>query len=148
MQYTAEYFIENLKMVPHREGGWCSTSSGTFGLDIPADQLPGYSGSRNGASVIYYMLRKGECSGWHTLLSDEVWIWQYGGSLEMSLGGNGEKPAVEEIKRIGLHFENGEQMQALVPAKSWQTTKVLNGDFVLVSCIVSPAFHYDDFFLL
>ncbi len=32
----------------------------------------------------------------------------------------------------------------MAPADQWQTTRVVDGDFVLVSCVVSPAFHEED----
>ena len=43
---------------------------------------------------------------------------------------------------LGPRLEQGEQFQIMAPADQWQTTRVVDGEFVLVSCVVSPA--YDD----
>ena len=36
---------------------------------------------------------------------------------------------------------------SVVPAGAWQTTRVVDGDFALVSCVVSPAFRDEDCYL-
>lgn len=143
--YTAEQLIERLGMQPHVEGGWYSVI-GPFGTDIAQAALPeGYSSGRKSASRIYYMLKKGEQSRWHILRSAEAWLWHCGGSAETTLGGAGEAPAPAEVLRLGPRLAEGEGFGILVPAGIWQTTRVVDGDFALVSCIVSPAFHDDDF---
>lgn len=146
MSITARKLIEHLKMSPHREGGWYSGDKG-FGSLLPADALVNYSGARFSASHIYYLLQKGEESRWHKLQSAERWLWHMGGSLITTLGGEGIAPKASSTLSLGSNFIAGEQLSTLVPASHWQTTRLASGDFALVSCIVSPAFHEDDFIM-
>ena len=94
-------------------------------------------------SAIYYLLKAGEISRWHQLRqSNEIWTWRAGGVMEMTLGRSGDWPCPKEdrvTQRIGP-----EEPMAVVPAGVWQTTRVVEGDFVLVSCVVAPAFQEDD----
>ena len=89
--YTARELIELLGMIPHEEGGWYAfvTSSGVC---VPGGSIPGILGPRDSCSIIYYLLQKGEISRWHQLRSSEGWAWHMGGSLEMTLGGDGGSP--------------------------------------------------------
>ena len=141
--YTARELIELLGMVPHEEGGWYAfvTSSG---VSIPGGTVPGIAGPRDSCSIIYYLLQKGEISRWHQLRASEVWAWHMGGSLEMTLGGTGDKPCPEGTLSLGPRLREGEQFQILAPADQWQTTRLVDGDFALVSCVVAPAFHEED----
>lgn len=137
MDYTAEELIDKLGLEPHSEGGWfrfCWRSA------VPA-------GDNAACSYIYYMLRRGEISRWHKLLPDEVWTWHAGGSLEMTLGGSGGAPEARGTLRLGPRLELGEGFQIAAPAGGWQTTRVVDGDFVLCSCVVAPAFRDEDCYL-
>ena len=146
-EYTAQQLIEQLGLQPHPEGGWFAVTPVEMPL-ISAPALPPcYSGPRRSASLIYYMLQKGEVSRWHQLLSPEIWLWHCGGSLEMTLGGTGPLPEAEATLLLGPRLAAGERFQILAPANQWQTTTLINGDFALVSCVVSPAFHNDDFYM-
>lgn len=145
MKYTAEELIELLEMQPHIEGGWYK-ADGPFGLDLARVALPeAYSSGRNSASRIYYMLKKGEESRWHILKSAEAWLWHMGGSLETTLGGGKDRPEAAVKLHLGPRLEQGESLSTVIPAQTWQTTRVVNGEYALVSCIVTPAFHEDDF---
>ena len=141
--YSAERLIELLSLQPHAEGGWYAFLQRS-GVPLPASALPGFSGGRDTCSYIYYMLRRGEISRWHQLKSTEVWTWHQGGSLEMTLGGSGASPAAGPVLRLGPRLEQGEGFQIMAPADQWQTTRVVDGDFVLVSCVVSPSFEDED----
>lgn len=147
MQYTAQELIKKLDLQPHYEGGWYR-SFGPFGIDMPKDTLPeGYGGDRNSASRTYYLLQPGEESAWHKLKSAEVWLWHCGGRLETTLGGEGEAPLATETLHLGPHLDAGDSFTTLVPAGQWQTTRLVEGDFALVSCVVTPSFHIDDFYM-
>lgn len=120
---TAEDYIKKLGMEPLvDEGGWFAPGW------RPAD---GQS-----VSVIYYLLKAGEISRWHRLKSAEVWTWHAGGTLEMTLGGTGDWPGKDRPTQL---ISPG-QFVGAVPAGTWQTTRVKEGDFALVSCVVVPAF--------
>jgi len=143
----ARELIERLGLTPHPEGGWfrfiCES-----GVRIKKSALPeGYGGGRDTCSLIYYMLMNGEVSRWHRLLSPEIWAWHCGGGLAMTMGGAGALPAGEREVLLGPRTGRGEDFQLMVPAGVWQTTRVLWGDFALVSCIVSPAYDDADFYM-
>ncbi|MDT3429110.1 putative cupin superfamily sugar epimerase [Paenibacillus forsythiae] len=141
-------FVELLGLERHVEGGWFK-EIWKSSVQIPRDLLgEDYSGSRPAASTIYFLLHPGEISEWHTVLSDEHWLWHTGSPLVLSLGGNGDRPGdVQEII-LGLDIAAGQQPQALVPAGVWQAARPLGDEPVLVSCVVAPGFHYDDFRLI
>ena len=63
---------------------------------------------------------------------------------QVTLGGTGTLPVPESTLTLGPRLEAGEQFQRMTPANCWQTTRVVDGDFVLVSCVVSPAFQGED----
>lgn len=147
MKDLAEYYIEKLGMLEHYEGGYykfvCKTD-----VIIPQENLPKvYDGDRESCSVIYYLLKPGQTSCWHKLLSEEIWFWHAGGTLEMTLGSGENAPVSEKTIMIGSDLEKGETFQAIVPAGKWQTTTPVGDQFVLVSCVVSPAFEVEDFIL-
>ena len=119
---TAEDYIRALHMEPLTdEGGWFA----------PVWR----SEDDKTASVIYYLLKAGERSRWHQLKSNEIWTWHAGGVLEMTLGGTGDWPGEKRAQTIGP-----DSLTGVVPAMEWQTTRVIEGDFALVSCVVAPAF--------
>ncbi len=142
-QYTPERLIELLQLRPHPEGGRYAFVARS-GVPIPAGALPGIAGERDTCSYIYYFLEKGQISRWHQLKATEVWTWHMGGSLEMTLGGTGGAPVPERKLRLGPRLEAGEPLQLMAPADQWQTTRVIDGDYVLVSCVVCPAFEDED----
>jgi predicted cupin superfamily sugar epimerase len=135
---------ETLDLLPHPEGGWFRET-----WAAPVRFRPdGYPGERAGATGIYFLLPPDEESMWHSVRSDEVWLWHRGGPLTLLLGGDGDAPVVGgPVRRItlGPDVENGEVPQALVPAGTWQAAKPAAGEEVLVSCIVSPGFDFADF---
>ncbi|WIV13438.1 cupin domain-containing protein [Proteiniborus sp. MB09-C3] len=144
--YNADYYIEKLGLQPHYEGGWYKFIWKTD-KEIPKSILGNaYSGDRPSATVIFYLLKAGETSAWHKLRSAEIWFWHAGGSLKMILGGSGKLPNKEKEIILGNKIDKGQQFQAIVPADVWQTsTPCVGEDFVLVSCVVSPGFHVDEF---
>lgn len=140
MNHSAREWIERLGLVPLAEGGWFKLRVRS-GIALP-EGAAGCGGERDSCSCIYYLLSKDEISRWHRLCASEVWTWHAGGSLLMTLGGDGELPQAGKTQTLGPRLERGEEFSALAPAGQWQTSYVEDGEFVLVSCVVSPA--YDD----
>lgn len=140
--------VEALDLQPHVEGGWYKRIWRSS-REIPQEALgAAYSGTRATASGIYFLLHGDEQSDWHTVLSDEVWLYHSGSPVVLSLGGSGDKPEdVQEII-VGLDIAAGQQPQAVVPAGVWQAARTLGDEPALVSCIVSPEFNFDDFKLI
>jgi predicted cupin superfamily sugar epimerase len=136
---------ETLDLQPHPEGGWFRETWRAAPTFVPE----GYSGERNAATGIYFLLQPGEESRWHKVRSDEMWFWHHGGPLQMSLGGVGTEPDAEPGTFVlGGDVEDGQHPQLLVPGGYWQAARPLGDDPVLVSCVVAPGFDFSDFRLL
>ncbi|MFF2910938.1 cupin domain-containing protein [Paenibacillus sp. NPDC057934] len=140
--------VEALGLQPHVEGGWYKRLW-VSSFEIPQNTLgEAYSGPRGSASSIYFLLHGDESSDWHTVLSDEVWLWHSGSPIVLSIGGTGDKPEDVQEVILGTNIAAGQQPQAIVPAGAWQAARTLGEEPALVSCIVSPEFHFDDFKLI
>ncbi len=135
--------VRMLDLRPHPEGGWY-TETWRAG---PSSTPPGYPGERAAATGIYFLLRPGEESRWHTVRSDELWLWHRGGPLALTLGGNGTEPAAAETVLLGPDIGSGQRPQALVPGGVWQSARPAVDTEVLVSCVVAPGFDFADFVL-
>ena len=130
---------ERLDLVRHPEGGWYrETWRSTVAVE-PA----GYPGPRATATAIYFLLHPGEESRWHTVRSDELWLWHGTGPLTLRFGGTGDEPA--GVTEGAL---DGERPQVLVPGGVWQSAVPAGDEPVLVSCVVAPGFDMADFRLL
>ncbi|GAB2583115.1 cupin domain-containing protein [Streptomyces capparidis] len=133
--------VELLGLEPHVEGGWYRETWRAPGEVVPE----GYPGPRAFATGIYFLLHPGEASRWHLVRSDELWLWHRGGPLRMRLGGSGEEPGEAEEVLLGAAVERGERPQVLVPGGVWQSAEPAGDEPVLVTCVVAPGFHFDDF---
>ena len=124
---TAAEVIATLGLKPHPEGGHYRE----LWRDRPA------SGGRGCATSILFLLAAGERSCWHRVDAAEIWLWQAGAPLALSVAGQGGL-------RLGPDGAAGEVLQAVVPAHGWQEARSLGG-WSLVSCIVAPAFEFAGF---
>ncbi|MBV2364374.1 cupin domain-containing protein [Streptomonospora nanhaiensis] len=133
---------ELLDLLPHPEGGWY----GSTWRAGPTVRPEGYAGERPTATAIHFLLHPGEFSRWHRVRSDEVWVFNRGGALELLLGGDGDDPAAEhERVALGTDLEAGRRLQAVVPGGTWQAARLLADQEALVTCVVSPGFDFADF---
>ncbi|GAB2664806.1 cupin domain-containing protein [Nocardia goodfellowii] len=122
-----------LDLQPHPEGGWYR-ETWRSAVEFTPD---GYSGPRASGTAIYFLLLAGERSAPHTVASDELWMWHRGGALSLNIGG-------EEVI-LGPDIESGQRPQVLVPGGVSQSARPLDGEYVLVSCVVAPGFDFADF---
>lgn len=128
------------RLQPHPEGGWYrQTWASPVEVAVPDGE--GAVRTRPTATLILFLLTAGESSAWHRVLSDEVWIAQVGGVV-VELGGDESEPGEGPRFRLGL--DDDDHPQVLVPAGVWQRTLPTDHD-VLVSCLVSPGFDFEDF---
>jgi predicted cupin superfamily sugar epimerase len=101
---------------------------------------------RPAATLIHFLLPPGEASAWHRVSSDEIWMWHGPDTVELELGGSGDAP--EPGARITLGPDAGRDRvndaQAFVRGGVWQRTIPNDGE-VLLSCLVSPGFSFEDF---
>jgi predicted cupin superfamily sugar epimerase len=129
---------EALDLLPHPEGGWFRETWRT------SARTPAHGGRRPSATGIYFLLGPGEESVWHSVRSDEMWLWHRGGPLELRLGGAGDAPSAAESISIGPEVERGQRPQTLIPAGTWQAARPASDREVLVSCVVAPGFEFTD----
>lgn len=123
-----------LGMERHPEGGWYRES---WRSPVPVATS---RGERPTATAVAFLLLSGEESAWHRVRSDELWLWQGGGPVTVTLGGSGPSPVPGESTTLGVGG------QFLVPADVWQTARPAVADqATLVACIVSPGFDFADF---
>lgn len=142
MSHTADYWIKQLHLEPHPEGGYFRESYRSAGV-IPASGLPNYFGSRNFSTAIYFLLKGNEFSALHKLKSDEVWHFYDGCSLRLHV----LLPEGTLITKVlGKDFENGEQLQLVVPANHWFAAQPIDeNSFTLAGCTLAPGFDFNDF---
>ncbi len=126
---------EELGLDPHPEGGWYRrTWTSPVRVETP-------NGDRPAATMIVFLLPPGESSAWHTVTSDEIWLWHGPDPVVLELGGAGDRPQTTEQIELGP-----DHVQGRVPAGVWQRTLPSAGE-ALVSCAVSPGFDFADFAL-
>ncbi|MFC4033195.1 cupin domain-containing protein [Streptomyces polygonati] len=133
-----------LGLSPHPEGGWYR-SVYTSPVTLPH---PVRGGPRPSATLIHYLLAPGEHSAWHTVASDEIWLWQYGGPLLLQTAPPGPAPGAVTDHLLGPDIEHDRRFHHLVPAGHWQRAEPAAEHEVLVSCMVTPGFDFADFTLL
>ena len=137
--------VEALGLEPHVEGGyyrelWRSE------ISLPQTLLgDAYSGPRASASSIYFLLHPGEVSAWHVVVSAELWLYHLGSPLTLTLGGNGDAPVARGDYTLGPDVLAEQRPQLVVPPGEWQTARNGGTKPTLVSCVVSPGFHMDEF---
>ena len=140
---TAQHWIEKLGLEKHPEGGYFKEVYRAVEI-IPKHGLhERYSGERNHATSIYFLLTSNEFSAFHRIKSDEIWHFYAGSYITIHMiDENGKYSAL----KLGSNPENGEVFQYTIPHGTWFAASVDEPDsFALVGCTVAPGFHYDDF---
>lgn len=133
----AQYWIQHLNLVPHPEGGYYKEVYRSEKSFIPQE----IGAERNYITSIYFLIEQGNVSHFHSIQQDEIWFYHAGDSLEVHTlcKTNGHQTV-----KVGPNANNGECLQATVPAKSIFGSKS-TGVFSLVSCVVAPGFDFKDF---
>ncbi len=136
---SAEYWIDRLDLQPHPEGGYFRE------VYRSADQLdhPTHSGKRNLATSIYFLLEGSNISHFHELDSDELWYFHDGKGAIIHVFENGK------YQKHELGISDSGQPQVLIPAGSQFAAEVVGQKgYVLMGCVVSPGFDFEDFRML
>jgi uncharacterized protein len=142
MTNDSAFWIEQLQLLPHPEGG-AFREVYRSGLKIPKKDLPeGFAGQRSICTSIYFLLRQGEISAFHRIASDEIWHFYAGSTLTVY-------EIVPETGRLIKHHLGpgclkAEVFQTTIPAGSWFAAKC-EQEYSLVGCTVSPGFDFEDF---
>ena len=141
--FTAESLVNYFNMLPHPEGGFYKETYRSDEL-IPHGALPQrFVGDRYFSTVIYFLLEKGNFSGFHKIQSDECWHFYAGQALLIYVLHN---DSVLQTIRLGNDILNGEVIQAVVPAGCcFASEPAPVSDFSFVGCTVAPGFDFADF---
>ncbi len=116
--------IRALGLQPHPEGGHYRETW----RDRPAT-------GRGAGTAILFLLAAGETSHWHRVDAVELWIWQAGAPLSLSIA----DADLRETMTL-----DGDHLHGVVPVHAWQSATSL-GAWSLVTCVVTPAFEFAGF---
>lgn len=135
--YSEKYFIEQLKMEEHPEGGYY------YSKHVSEQLMETPVGNRAQYTSIYFLLRSEDISHLHRLQFDEVWYYHAGSALTVHMI---HPDGTYEAQKLGLNIAAGEQPQIIVPKHTIFGSSVEDDNtFSLVGCMVSPGFDYADF---
>lgn len=140
---TVDLLVKELNLIPHPEGGYYKETYRSS-LKISSSCLPeSFSGDRNIATGIYFLIEKGNFSALHKIKSDETWHFYFGEALDVI---EINEEGVLKITSIGSNIPQGEIFQYTVKANTWFGSRVKeNGNMSLVGCTVYPGFDFNDF---
>ena len=140
MPDRADALITALQLQPHPEGGHFRE---IFRSARPVDPQDGRPG-RSALTTIDFLLRAGEFSAWHRVVSDEVWHLLEGGPLRLWL----MPPEADRIERVTLApVGAGGTPRHVVPSGWWQAAEPL-GALAYCAATVAPGFDFADFAFL
>lgn len=143
MTKNADYYIENLNLQKHPEGGYFKETYRSKQKISASDNDVSFPGNRNYSTAIYFLLNGHQHSKLHRILSDELWHFHAGSSATIHII---HPDSLYEARYLGSDLQKGQQFQQIVPAQSWFGVTVDNQDsFLLASCTVSPGFDFRDF---
>lgn len=143
MTLDADYYIENLNLQKHPEGGFYKETYRSFGKISSSINEDSFPDNRNYSTAIYFLLKGQQYSKFHRIQSDELWHFHAGSGATIHII---HPDSLYEAKYLGPDLQKGQEFQHAVPAQSWFGVTVDNPDsFLLASCSVSPGFDFRDF---
>jgi predicted cupin superfamily sugar epimerase len=132
---TAREVIKRYGLRRHPEGGhFREVHRSARKLGVPA----GYPAERVALTAIYFLLSSGECSAFHRVRSEEVWVHLAGAPLELVL--LDRAPRTHLLTPAG-----GDGTPLVVVAPGRLQAAHTMGEWTLVTCFVAPGFDFDDF---
>jgi len=133
----AKEIVEKLGLLAHPEGGFYKE---TYRSEQTIET--GRNEIRNVSTAIYFLLENDNRSLFHRIQSDELWFFHQGEALEIVL----IKDGILNTIIFGNRLDEGEVLQATIPANTWFASGVKNTNgYSLVSCTVAPGFDFADF---
>lgn len=138
MNPRAQSLITELDLQPHPEGGYYREIFRSGSRVQPDDQR----NERSALTAIYFLLVAGQHSGWHQVLSDEIWSHLEGDALELLCFDATNSQA--STMSLGRFSASDVAPIHVVPAGVWQAARPL-GEYALLGCYVGPGFDFSDF---
>ncbi len=138
MNPRARSLIADLDLQPHPEGGYYREIFRSESRVLPGD----HRAERSALTAIYFLLVAGQYSGWHQVLSDEIWSHLEGDALELMCF-----DAIcfqASMIALGRFSAGGAAPIHVVPAGVWQAARPM-GEYALLGCYVGPGFDFSDF---
>lgn len=129
----AAAMVAALQLAPHPEGGWYRE---TWRAEAT---LPG---GRAAATSILFLLEAGQRSHWHRVDAGEMWLFQAGAPLQLSIA---REDAAPQVVTLGPDPLAGHAPQQLVPPGAWQSAEGPGQGWTLVACLVAPGFDFAGF---
>ncbi len=134
---SADWLIEELSLSAHPEGGYFRETYRSTRLDAEG---------RAAATMIYFLLKRGQVSGLHRIDADEGWHLYLGGPLEIFELDERDPAASPLMTRLGTDLSHGERPQHVVAAGRWfGAALAADAEYALVGCTVAPGFEFANF---
>jgi predicted cupin superfamily sugar epimerase len=137
MNPRAQSLIADLDLLPHPEGGYYREIFRSGSRAQPGD----YRAERSALTAIYFLLVAGQHSGWHQVLSDEVWSHLEGDVLEL-LCFDATNSQASTIA-LGRFSASSAAPIHVVPAGVWQA--VSSGGVRLAGMLCRARFRFQRF---
>jgi len=143
MSDTADFWIAQLQLQPHPEGGFFKEvyrSEEKISADFLSTR---YQAERCFATSIYFLLKSGQISAFHRLQSDEIWHFYTGSPIRVYII---DQVGVLSETLLGPDVLNKEVFQLVIPHGCWFAAEVTREDsYSLIGCTVAPGFDFHDF---
>jgi len=134
---AVEALVRELRLEPHPEGGYFRETYRSSAADARG---------RAAATLIYFLLARGQVSRLHRIDADEGWHLYLGGPLEICELDEADPDGPATVTMLGTDLARGERPQHVVPAGRWFGAGLRpDVDYALVGCSVAPAFEYSRF---
>ncbi|MBW4888561.1 cupin domain-containing protein [Mucilaginibacter sp. HMF5004] len=134
---NAAYWIKHLQLQPHPEGGYYKEVFRSA-MDVVRTTSQGV---KQACTSIYYLLEGEDYSGFHRILSDEIWYFHKGVPLYIHAIDTEGNYVVHELSDTITG-----NLSVVIEAGQWFAAEIPSADgFVLVSCAVAPAFDFNEF---
>ncbi|CAM1373113.1 conserved hypothetical protein [Tenacibaculum litopenaei] len=140
---TAQQIIDKFELIAHPEGGYFKETYRSSELIAKTALPPVFSGPRNYATSIYFLLTSEKFSAFHKINQDEIWHFYTGSSIYLHIiAPDGSYTKVT----IGNRLEDDELPQFVVPAGHWFAAEVSTpNSYAFTGCGVAPGFDFEDF---
>ncbi|MCM8536526.1 MAG: cupin domain-containing protein [Lentisphaeraceae bacterium] len=134
---SADEIIKFLDLQEHPEGGYYKE---TYRSE---ENFEVSQGPRSASTAIYFLLKEKQKSAFHRLTSDEFWYYHSGCPLEVFIIHSDGSLTTHQL---GPDLLKNEVPQLLLPKGTWFAARCIDqSSYTLISCSVSPGFHFDDF---